>query len=200
MILRPGLATADDPVRHPPILLSPPELAGPEFRAVIEALASNWVAPAGPMIARFEAALVAATGFRHAVATSSGTAALHLGCRLLGVGRGDEVWAPTLTFIASIAPALQQGAQPVFLDVDPATWTLDVGLLEEALAAAARQGRLPKLVIPTDLYGHPADLAAISAACDRWGVPVLSDGAAAELEEAVVERAAALMGVEPPAR
>lgn len=178
MTLRPALTPATDPVHHPPILLSPPELAGPEFRAVVEALASNWVAPAGPMLARFEAALTAATGFRHAVATSSCTAALHLGCRLLGVGRGDAVWAPTLTFIASVAPALQQGAQPVFLDVDPATWTLDAGLLEEALAAAARQGRLPRLVIPTDLYGHPADLAAIRAACDRWGVPVLSDGAA----------------------
>jgi dTDP-4-amino-4,6-dideoxygalactose transaminase len=176
--LRPALAPDADPARHPPILLSPPELTGPEFRAVIEALASNWVAPVGPMIARFEAALAAATGFRHAVATSSCTAALHLACRLLGVGRGDAVWAPTLTFIASVAPALQQGAQPVFLDVDPATWTLDAGLLEEALAAAARQGRLPRLVIPTDLYGHPADLAAIRAACDRRGVPVLSDGAA----------------------
>jgi dTDP-4-amino-4,6-dideoxygalactose transaminase len=167
-----------DPVGHPPILLSPPELTGPEFRAVLEALASNWVAPVGPMIARFEAALAAATGFCHAVATSSCTAALHLACRLLGVGRGDTVWAPTLTFIASVSPALQQGATAVFLDVDPATWTLDPGLLEEALAQAARQGRLPKLVIPTDLYGHPADLAAIRAACDRWGVAVLADAAA----------------------
>ena len=178
MTLRHALAPATEPAFHPPILLSPPELAGPEFRAVIEALASNWVAPAGPMIARFEAALAAATGFRHAVATSSCTAALHLACRLLGVARGDAVWAPTLTFIASVAPALQQGARPVFLDVDPATWTLDAGLLEDALAKAARRGRLPKLVIPTDLYGHPADLAAIRAACDRWGVPVLADGAA----------------------
>ena len=100
-----------EPARHPPILLSPPELAGPEFRGVIEALASNWVAPVGPLIGRFEAALAAATGFGHAVATSSCTAALHLGCRLLGVGPGDEVWAPTLTFIASVAPALQQGAR-----------------------------------------------------------------------------------------
>jgi pyridoxal phosphate-dependent aminotransferase EpsN len=167
-----------EPVRHPPILLSPPELTGPEFRAVLEALASNWVAPVGPMIARFEAALAAATGFRHAVATSSCTAALHLACRVLGVGRGDDVWAPTLTFIASVSPALQQGATPVFLDVDPATWTLDAGLLDEALAQAARRGRLPRLVIPTDLYGHPADLGAIRTACDRWGVAVLADAAA----------------------
>lgn len=166
------------PAQHPPILLSPPELAGAEFRGVIEALASNWVAPVGPLIGRFEAALAAVTGFRHAVATSSCTAALHLGCRLLGVGPGDEVWAPTLTFIASIAPALQQGARPVFLDVDPATWTLDVGLLEQALEEAAWAGRLPRLVIPTDLYGHPADLEAILAVCTRHGVAVLSDGAA----------------------
>ncbi|WP_439579448.1 DegT/DnrJ/EryC1/StrS family aminotransferase [Elioraea sp.] len=169
---------AGEPALHPPILLSPPDLTGAEFRGVIEALASNWVAPVGPLLDRFEAGLAASTGFRHAVATSSCTAALHLGCRLLGVGRGDEVWAPTLTFIASVAPALQQGATPVFLDVDPATWTLDAGLLEAALAEAAHKGRLPKLVIPTDLYGHPADLAAILAVCGRWGVAVLSDGAA----------------------
>jgi dTDP-4-amino-4,6-dideoxygalactose transaminase len=167
-----------EPAQHPPILLSPPELAGPEFRGVIEALASNWVAPVGPLIGRFEAALAAATGFRHAVATASCTAALHLGCRLLGLGPGDEVWAPTLTFIASVAPAMQQGARPVFLDVDPASWTLDPALLAEALAAAARIGRLPKLVIPTDLYGHPADLDAIRRVCSRHGIAVLADGAA----------------------
>lgn len=166
------------PARHPPILLSPPELAGAEFRAVIEALASNWVAPVGPLIDRFEAALAAATGFRQAVATSSCTAALHLACRLLGVAPGDRVWAPTFTFIATITPALMQGATPVFLDVDAATWTLDAGLLEEALAAAARAGRLPKLVVPADAYGHPADLDALRAACDRHGVAVLADGAA----------------------
>jgi dTDP-4-amino-4,6-dideoxygalactose transaminase len=180
MTVLPAPACPDrDPVQHPPILLSPPELVGPEFRAVIEALASNWVAPVGPLIGRFEVALAAATGFRHAVATASCTAALHLGCRLLGVGPGDEVWAPTLTFIASVSPALQQGAVPVFLDVDPETWTLDVGLLAQALADAARAGRLPKLVIPTDLYGHPADLDAILAVCRRWGVAVLCDSAAA---------------------
>ena len=128
------LPSLDAQAGHPPILLSPPELAGAEFRGVIEALASNWVAPVGPLIGRFEAALAAATGFRHAVATSSCTAALHLACRLLGLGPGDEVWVPTLTFIASVAPALQQGATPVFLDVDPATWTLDAGLLAEVIS------------------------------------------------------------------
>ncbi len=169
----------DDATAHaPPILLSPPELSGPEFRGVIEALASGWVAPAGPLIERFETALSAITGFRHAVATVSCTAALHLGARLLGVGPGDEIWAPSLTFVASVAPAVQLGARPVFLDVDPATWTLDPGLLAEALAQAARRGRLPRLVVPTDLYGHPADLHAIIESCARWDVPVMSDSAA----------------------
>lgn len=176
--LRSSLRPEGGSAHPPPILLSPPELSGPEFRGVIEALASGWVAPAGPLIERFESALSAITGFRHAVATVSCTAALHLGARLLGVGPGDEVWAPSLTFVASVAPAVQLGARPVFLDVDPATWTLDPGLLAEALAEAARRGRLPRLVIPTDLYGHPADLDAILEACARWEVPVLSDGAA----------------------
>lgn len=158
-----------------PILLSPPHLTGGEASAVAATLASGWVAPAGPAPAAFEAALAAATGFPHVLATVSGTAAIHLGCHLLGVGPGDEVWAPGLTFIATIAPAVQMGAVPRFLDVTAESWTLDPGLLGAELARAGRAGRLPRAVIPVDIFGQPADLDAIRAVCDRWGVPVLSD-------------------------
>lgn len=113
------------------------------------------------------------------LALSSATAALHLACRVLGVERGDEVWAPTMTFVATIGPAVQLGATPRFLDVAPVGWTLHPGLLEEELARAARRGRLPRAVLPVDLYGQCCDLDAILAACDRWGVPVLCDSAAA---------------------
>ena len=162
-----------------PILLSPPELAGGELAALRDVLDSGWVAPAGPVPAAFEAALAAATGIPHHLATTSGTAALHLGYRLLGVEPGDEVWTSTLTFVATIAPAVQMGAVPRFLDVAPDSWTLDPGLLERELAHAARRGRLPRAVVPVDLFGQCCDLDAIVALCDRWGVPVLCDSAAA---------------------
>lgn len=159
------------------ILLSPPELAGAELARIAEGLAAGWLAPAGPYPEAFERAVAEASGFAHACATVSGTAALHLGYRLLGVAPGDEVWTSTLTFIATIAPAVQMGARPRFLDVCPRSWTLDPALLAEELARAARRGRLPRVVVPVDLYGQAADLAAIVEACDRWGVPVLSDSA-----------------------
>ncbi|MDB5415618.1 MAG: aminotransferase DegT [Rubritepida sp.] len=164
---------------QPPLYLSPPHLAGRELELLQETLESGWLAPAGPTLARFEAALGKVVDLPHAVALSSGTASLHLGYRLLGVEPGDEVWTTTLTFVATIAPAAQMGATPRFLDVDPASWTLDPQLLRDELAAAARRGRLPRVVVPADLYGQPSDIAAIVAACAAWGVPVLSDSACA---------------------
>ncbi|MBS5902779.1 MAG: DegT/DnrJ/EryC1/StrS family aminotransferase [Acetobacteraceae bacterium] len=161
------------------IHLSPPQLCGEEEQALRDTLASGWLAPAGPALPAFEAAIAACTGFRHVAALASGTAALHLGYRLLGLEPGDEVWTSTLTFVATVAPAAQMGARLGFLDVSPESWTLDPGLLREALARAARQGRLPRVVVPVDLYGQCADLAAIAEACGRWGVPVLSDSAEA---------------------
>lgn len=159
------------------IHLSPPHLTGQEAAALQAVLDSGWVAPAGPAIADFEAAIATATGFRHVLATASGTAALHLAFRVLDIAPGDEVWAPGFTFIASVAPAVQMGAVPRFLDVDPASWTLDPELLRRELRAAARRGRLPRAVVAVDIYGQAADLDAILAACGRWDVPVVSDSA-----------------------
>lgn len=159
--------------------LSPPHLAGGELAALRETLDSGWVAPAGPVPAAFERAIAEATGFGHVLAVSSGTAALHLGYRVLGLEAGDEVWTTTLTFVATIAPAVQMGARPRFLDVEPASWGLDPELLERELARAGRRGRLPRAVVPVDLFGQCCELDAIRGACDRWGVPVLCDSAEA---------------------
>jgi dTDP-4-amino-4,6-dideoxygalactose transaminase len=159
------------------IHLSPPHLTGHEADRLREVLDSGWIAPAGPAPAAFEAALGAATGFAHVLATASGTAALHLAYRVLGVAPGDEVWAPGFTFVATVAPAVQMGALPRFLDVAPDSWTLDPELLRTELRAAARRGRLPRAVVAVDIYGQPSDLDAILAACGRYGVPVLSDSA-----------------------
>ncbi len=162
-----------------PLLLSPPLLTGAEAGAFQDLLDSGWLAPAGPTLARFEAELGRIAGAPHVLATTSATAALSLAYRVLGVAPGDEVWTSTLTFIATIAPAVEMGATPRFLDVDPVSWTLDPALLAAELTAAARRGRLPRCVVSVDLYGQPADIPALRRACDAWGVPLVSDSACA---------------------
>lgn len=161
------------------LFLSPPHMSGRELRYIEEAFGTNYVAPAGPMLARFEEAFAEYSGLPYVVALTSGTAAIHLALKNLNLARGDEIWTANLTFVASIAPAVQEGLRPVFLDVSPETWTLDSILLAETLDQAARKGSLPKAVIPTDLYGQSCDLDAILAACGKHGVPVICDSAEA---------------------
>ncbi|MCE9649656.1 MAG: DegT/DnrJ/EryC1/StrS family aminotransferase [Parvibaculum sp.] len=161
------------------IFLSPPHMSGTERGLIEEVFDTNYVAPAGPMIERFESAFCEATGFAHAAAISSGTAAIHLALRLAGVRPGDEVWTPTLTFIGGVSPIAYLGAKPVFFDVAPESWTLDVALLADEMSRAARAGKLPAAVISVDLYGQCADLDAIRAVCGPHGVPVIADAAEA---------------------
>jgi dTDP-4-amino-4,6-dideoxygalactose transaminase len=161
----------------PRIHLSPPHLGPEELRLVEEAFASNWIAPLGPHVDAFEKEFAAAVGARHAAAVSSGTAALHLALRSLGVGPGDEVLCSTLTFVASANPIVYQGAAPVFVDSDAASWNMDPALLAGELDRASRRGRLPRAVVLVHLYGQSADLDPILAACGRHGVPVVEDAA-----------------------
>jgi pyridoxal phosphate-dependent aminotransferase EpsN len=160
------------------IYLSPPHVFGREASLVADTFASNWIAPLGPQVDAFEAEVAAHTGVAHAVALSSGTAALHLSLLVLGVERGDEVICSSLTFSASANPIVYQQATPVFVDCDR-TWTIDPNLLEDALAAADRRGRRPKAVIAVDLYGQCANYEVISALCARFGVPLIEDAAEA---------------------
>lgn len=176
---RPPFPAVAATVAGPRILLSPPQLTGAEIAEVSASLASGWLAPAGPTPEAFGEAIADITGFRHVAVVASGTAALHLGYRCLDIAPGDEIWAPSLTFVATVAPAVQMGARPRFLDVCPRSWTLDPDGLRRALREAARRGRLPRAVVPVDLFGQCCDLDAIVAACDRWGVPVMTDSAEA---------------------
>ncbi len=161
------------------IYLSPPHMGDDERKLLLEAFDSNWIAPLGPHVDAFERELAAKVGVPHAAALSSGTAALHLALRILGVGPGDEVIASTLTFSATVNPIVYQGATPVFVDADPASWNMDPALLEEELAACAKRGKLPKVVIAVDLYGQCADYDRIAAACARYDVPLVEDAAEA---------------------
>jgi dTDP-4-amino-4,6-dideoxygalactose transaminase len=162
---------------HYDIYLSPPHLSGEEERFVREAFESNYIAPLGPQVDAFEKEFCEMTGIPYAVAVSSGTAAMHLALRILGVGPGDEVMASTLTFIGSVSPIWFQGASPVFIDSDTISWNMDPTLLAEELAVCRKAGRSVKAVIPTDLYGQCADMDAIGAVCKEYGVPLISDSA-----------------------
>jgi len=175
------------------IFLSPPHMAEEDRRLLLEAFDSNWIAPLGPQVDAFERELAATVGTPHAAALSSGTAALHLALRLVGVGPGDEVICPTLTFIATAAPVTYLGARPVFLDVSAETWTLDPELLEAELDERSRQGNPPAAVIAVDLYGQCADYRVLEALCDRHRVPLLEDAAEA-LGSSYRERRAGAFG------
>ena len=163
----------------PRIYLSSPHIGSDERVLVTEAFDTNWVSPLGPHVDAFERELASYVHVPHAAALSSGTAAIHLGLRLLGVKRDDEVWCSSMTFSASANPILYEGAVPVFVDAERSSWNMDPALLADALDDAARRGRLPKVVIVVDLYGQSADHDPIRAACAKYGVKILEDAAEA---------------------
>ncbi|MEP6651721.1 MAG: DegT/DnrJ/EryC1/StrS family aminotransferase [Myxococcales bacterium] len=160
------------------ILLSVPHMGDREEGFVREAFESNWLSTVGPQITAFEQEFGARLSLP-AVALGSGTAAMHLGLRLLGVGAGDEVLCSTLTFVASANPLLYLGARPVFVDSELATWNLDPSLLADALARRAAKNRLPKAVVVVHLYGQCSDMDPILEVCNRYQVPVMEDAAEA---------------------
>ncbi|MBE9011016.1 aminotransferase class I/II-fold pyridoxal phosphate-dependent enzyme [Pseudanabaenaceae cyanobacterium LEGE 13415] len=164
--------------RHP-IFLSPPHLGEPELAYVQEAFDTNWIAPVGPHIDAFEQEFCQAVGVQHAAAVSSGTAALHLALRLIGIQPGDEVFCSTLTFIASANPITYLGAKPVFVDSDRQSWNLDPERFQTAIHRRAKQGKLPKAVLLVHLYGQSADIDPILEICDRYEIPLIEDAAEA---------------------
>lgn len=160
------------------IYLSRPHMSGREEAYVAEAFASNFIAPLGPQLDAFEASVRDYLGADlHCVGLSSGSAALHLALRIAGVGQGDEVWISSMTFAGGIFPVNYLGATPRFFDLDPASWTIDIVRLAEELAVAAREGRLPKAIVPTDLYGQSVDLEALESLAAQYDVRLVLDSA-----------------------
>lgn len=144
-----------------------------------EAFRSNWIAPLGPLVDEFERRLSALIGTRHAAATSSGTAALHLALKLVGVGAGDRVLVSTLTFSASVNPIIYLGGKPVFIDSERTSWNLDPALVAETVERMVRSGEPPKAVMPVHLYGQAADMDPILRVCNEHKVAVVEDAAEA---------------------
>jgi len=161
------------------VYLSAPDLAGDELAMLSDAIASGWIAPLGPHVEAFEREMCERIGTPHALALSSGTAALHLALLVLDVQPDEHVWTSTLTFAATANAIRYVGAIPVFVDSERKSWNMDPELLVAALHQAGRERRLPKAVIAVDLYGQCADYEPIVEACKRHGVWLIEDAAEA---------------------
>ncbi|PRR91447.1 pyridoxal phosphate-dependent aminotransferase [Bacillus atrophaeus] len=159
------------------IYLSAPHMSGREQHYIAEAFQSNWIAPLGPLVNTFEEKVAGFAGVKAAAALSSGTAAIHLALRLLGVAKGDTVFCSSFTFVASANPILYEQAEPVFIDSERETWNMSPAALERALVEAKRAGKLPKAVIVVNLYGQSAKMDEIISLCDAYGIPVIEDAA-----------------------
>lgn len=161
------------------IYLSSPDVGELEENYILGAIRSGWIAPLGPDVDALEASLAELTTRRHAVALSSGTAALHLALLGIGVGKDDVVLTSTMTFAATANAIKYVGAEPYFIDSDPITGNIDVALLEEALNDFAQRGEPVAAIVPVDLLGKAANYTEIIALAKRFGVPVISDAAEA---------------------
>lgn len=150
------------------------EVSEADIAAVVEVLRSDFLTQ-GPVIPRFEQAIGAHVGAKHAVALNSATSALHVACAALGLGPGDSLWTVPNTFVASANCARYCGADVAFVDIDPRTWNLSVAALRAKLDEANRGGRLPKIVVPVHFAGQPTEQEAIWELARRYGFRVIED-------------------------
>lgn len=162
------------------ILLSLAHMGGNEQKYIDEAFKESWVVPLGPNVDEFERRLCSFTKANNVVALSAGTAAIHLGLLMLGVGPGDEVLCQSFTFAASVNPVKYLGANPVFVDSEKDSWNIDPELLEKAIIDRKKvTGKYPKAIIPVHLYGMPAKIDEVISIADKYGIPVMEDAAEA---------------------
>jgi dTDP-4-amino-4,6-dideoxygalactose transaminase len=159
------------------IFMSSPDVGELEQGYVLAAMQSGWIAPLGPDVDAFESEMAARLGVGHAVALSSGTAALHLGLLGLGVGTGDIVFTSTMTFAATANAITYTGAQPYFIDCELATGNMDPQLLREAVEQLTAVGEKVAAIVPVDLLGKAVNYTEICAIADEFGVPVIADAA-----------------------
>lgn len=156
---------------HLPI--AAPVFQGNELRYVTECVLTNWISSQGRFVTEFERAFAKFSGVKHGVAVSNGTVALHLALVLAGIGPGDEVIVPTLTFVATANAVRHAGGTPVFVDSEPNTWTIDPMQVAKKITART------KAIMPVHLYGHPADMDPIMELAHRHRLIVIEDAAEA---------------------
>jgi perosamine synthetase len=155
------------------IPVAEPDLSGNELKYVTDCVVTGWVSSIGKYVTAFEERTAAMCGRRYAIATSNGTTALHLALAVLGIGPGDEVIVPSLTFVATANVVSYTGATPVFADSEPGYWQIDPAQIEALVTERTRA------IIPVDLYGHPVDADAIAAVARRHNLYVIEDAAEA---------------------
>lgn len=154
-----------------------PHLSGMEQRYVQNAISSNWIAPLGPDVDAFEKEIKEYVGSKGAIALSSGTAAIHMALKWVGVTEEDYVFCSSLTFAGSCNPILYEKAIPVFIDSEPNSWNMSPQALNKAFESYKKRGIIPKAVIVVNLYGQSADYDKLRAICDNYNVPIIEDAA-----------------------
>jgi UDP-4-amino-4,6-dideoxy-N-acetyl-beta-L-altrosamine transaminase len=150
------------------------EISQPDINAVIDVLQSDFLTQ-GPAVPAFEQTVAEYCSVKHALAVNSGTSALHLACRALGVGAGDWVWTTPITFVASANCALYCGASVDFVDIDPQSYNMSPEVLVKKLEEAGKSGRLPKVVIPVHLAGEPCNMQVIHELGRKYGFRIIED-------------------------
>ena len=167
------------------LLLSGPNIAGNEWKYVKECLDTGWVSSVGAYVTKFENMVAEFAGCKYGVATSNGTAALHIALMLAGVKQGDYVIVPNVTFIASVNSIKYTGADPILIDVDPQTWQMDLNLLEDFLKNETGQkngecvhlktNRVVRCIMPVHVLGNTCDINKLIELADHYGLPVVED-------------------------
>ncbi|MBC8046648.1 MAG: DegT/DnrJ/EryC1/StrS family aminotransferase [Fimbriimonadaceae bacterium] len=153
-------------------------MCGKELEYVQDAFASNWIAPLGSYVNRFEKDICSYVGIQHAAALSSGTAAMHLALKIRGVKKGDYVICPSFTFSASANPVIYENAIPVFVDSETNTWNMDANLLAEAIEfCIQKKNKKPAAIIVVHLYGMPANMHDIIIVSNKYEIPIIEDAA-----------------------
>ena len=173
------ISKLDQKVKLNRIWLSPPHIGNNEQVYVKTAFDTNWVAPNGPNVDKFENIIAKYCNIKNVAALNSGTAAIHLALILLGVNAGDEVIASSFTFSATINPIIYLGATPILIDSESDTWNMCPEILESAIKSRLSAGKKPKAIIVVHLYGMPANLGKIMDIANRYEIPVIEDAAEA---------------------
>jgi len=170
---RKALITGSATMKHRDYPVAEPEIGTKELENVVEAVRTGWISSRGRFVGEFEDSFAKYIGSRHAIATSSGTGALHLALTALDIGLGDEVIVPDLTYAGTANAVIRTGARPVLVDIDPSYWCMDTARIEEAITPRT------KAIIPVHLYGHPCYMSAIMEIAQRQGLYVVEDCAEA---------------------
>ena len=161
------------------IYLSPPSIGNKESKYINEAIKSNWIAPVGPFIDKFEDLLKNYIGVRHSLCINSGTSAIHLALKVLGVKENDIILCQNFTFIGSVSPVIFCNAKPVFIGSEKNTWNISPDILRDTIKKFIRKGKKPKAIIIVHLYGMPAKVSELKSISREFNIPVIEDAAEA---------------------